>query len=161
MQISRTPGWSLVAAMLLVSACGGGGGGGGSDDPVSSGLTANFVADTAASCPTSDTLSLRKVSAVGSTLTVGMQVSDCDSSMSVFGVTFDISFDPDVMQCASSNPCSAGTVLTAPLATSAPQCVCDNASGELIGGFSKAAPGTGDTIAGGSEDIVRISMMVT
>lgn len=162
MLMFRRPWRLVVLGTLLVSACGGGGGGG-SDDPVSAGVTANFVADTAPSCPsTSDTLSLRKVSAVGSTVTVGLEVSDCDSSMSVFGVTFDISFDSRVMQCASANPCSAGTVLTSPLATSVPQCVCDNARGELIGGFSKAAPATGDTIVpGGSEDIVRIAMRAT
>lgn len=163
MEMIRRPWRLLVLGVLLASACGGGGGGGSDDDAVSSGVTANFVADTVPSCPTtSDTLSLREVSTVGSTVTLGLEVSDCDSSMLVFGVTFDIAFDPRVMQCASANPCSAGTLLTAPLATSVPHCVCDNTSGELIGGFSKAAPGTGDAITpGGSEDIVRIAMRAT
>ncbi len=149
---------TLVVAAL--AACSGGGGGGGDDDPVASGLTAGFDPDASPACPGgADSLSLRAVSALGRHLTLGLQVTDCDSSLGVFGIVFDLSFDPSVVQCDSANPCAPGTLLTPPLAGGGPVCTCDNAAGEILGALTKQAPGTNDTIVpGGSRDIVLISL---
>jgi len=149
----------IAAVLVALVACGGGGDSGGKD-PVTSSISSNFVADSSPACPGSpDGLSMRKVSALGASLSVGLQVTDCDASMGIYGVNFEISFDPSVVQCASSNPCSAGSVLGSPLLTTQPQCSCDNASGRILGAFSKKAPGTNDTVGGGgNEDIVQISL---
>jgi len=148
----------IAAVLVALVACGGGGDSGGKD-PVTSSISSNFVADSSPVCPGStDGLSMRKVSALGASLIVGLQVTDCDASMGIYGVNFEISFDPSVVQCASSNPCSAGTVLGSPLLTSQPQCSCDNGAGRILGTFSKKAPGTNDTVGGGNEDIVQLSM---
>ena len=165
MHLWRKPMGMLAAAMVLLAACSGGGGGGGGDsnDPVTSGLSGNFVADISTMCPSTatDTLALRKIIAVGKTVTIGIQVTDCDASLGIYGVNFDIHFDPTVMKCAGRNPCVAGTLLGSPLATSAPQCVCDDTTGELLGTFTKKYPGTNETISpGGSKDIVQFTMTV-
>ncbi len=152
----------MIALMLVaLVACGGGGDSGGKD-PVKSSVSSNFVADSSPVCAGSpDGLSLRKVSALGSSLDVGIQVTDCDGSLGIYGVNFEISFDTAVVECASSNPCSAGTVLGSPLLTSQPQCTCNNSTGRILGTFSKKAPGTNDTVGnGGNEDIVELSLKV-
>jgi len=155
-------GHALGVILILLAGCAGGGGdksknGGGG---TSSGLTANFVATTAPSCPGSpDSLSLRKHSVVGRIVTVGIQATDCNSSMGIFGVSFEVSFDPTIAQCAASNPCTAGTVLSSPLATPLPICVCDNTNGHLLGSFTRAAPGGNETVSG-VEDIARFALEV-
>jgi len=150
----------MIAAMLVaLVACGGGGDSGGKD-PVTASVSSNFVPDSSPACPGSpDGLSMRKVSALGASVTVGLQVTDCDASLGIYGIDFEIAFDPSVVQCASSNPCSAGTVLSSPLLTTQPQCTCDNNAGRILGAFSKKAPGTNDTVGGGgNEDIVQLSL---
>lgn len=156
------PGTALGAFLIPLAAFSGCGSRGG-DDSGGSGLTASFVGDMTPACPgAGDSLTLRKASSMGRTVAVGLQVTDCNSSLGIFGVVFDITFDPMIMQCSGSNPCSAGSVLTPPLLTSSPQCSCDNMSGEILGVFSKVAPGTNDTIVpGGSRDIVEFTMIVT
>lgn len=154
----------VAAALALLAACSGGGGDSGGSDPVTSSVSGNFAADVTPICPNTavDTLSLRKVNALGKILTVGMQVTDCDSSMGIYGVNFDLRFDPSMVQCPSVNPCSPGTLLSSPLATTNPQCTCDNQAGTLLGTFSKKYPGGNDSISpGGSKDIVVITMNVT
>jgi len=148
-------------AMMGVVACAGGGGGGDSD-PVSAGLSSNFIADTSPSCPGSpDSLGLRKFSALGQTLTLGLEVTDCDASLGVYGTTFEIAFDPVIVQCTMSNPCQAGTVLSPPLATTTPQCECDNGAGRILGVFSKKSPGGNESVsAAGMEDLVQIILKV-
>ncbi len=149
---------ALGAILLLLMGCAGGGGdksksGGGT----SSGLTANFVADSSPSCSGSpDGLSLRRHSVVGRIVTIGIQATDCNSSMGVFAVNFEISFDPAIAQCAASNPCTAGTVLTSPVTPLV--CVCDNAAGHLLGSFSRT--GSGNDTVSGNEDIVRFALEV-
>jgi len=152
----------LIAAMLIALAACGGGGDSSRKDPVKSSVTSNFVADSSPACPGSaDGLSLRKVSALGASLDVGLQVTDCDGSLGIYGVNFEISFDTTVVECTSSNPCSAGTVLGSPLLTSQPECTCNNSTGQILGTFSKKAPGTNDTVGnGGNEDIVELSLRV-
>jgi hypothetical protein len=150
-------GW-MALALLAAIGCGGGGDDSG-DDPVSAGLSSNFIADASPFCPGSpDTLGLTKLSAVGRTVIIGVTVTDCDASLGIYGVVLDISFDPLMLQCESANPCSAGTVLTSPLLTSAPQCSCNNTSGEILAAFSKRAPGTNDTITGTAESILNFTM---
>ena len=154
-------GHALGVMLLLLAGCAAGGGdkskdGGG----ISSGLTANFVADGSPSCSGSpDGLSLRKHSVVGRIVTIGIQATDCNSSMGVFGVNFEIDFDPAIAQCAASNPCTAGTFLSAPLATAQPVCLCDNTNGHLLGSFSRTAPGGNETVSG-NEDIARFALEV-
>jgi len=156
------PAGLALATALTLTACSGGGDSGGNDE-VSSGISGNFIADLTPICPNTamDTLSLRKVNALGRILTVGLQVTDCDSSLGIYGVNFDLRFDPSIMQCPSINPCSPGTLLTSPLATTTPECTCDNGSGVLLGSFSKKYPGTNDAISpGGSKDIVVVTFNV-
>lgn len=154
---------ALSAALAALAACSGGGGDSGGSDSVTAGLSGNFAADVSPICPNTanDTLSLHKINALGKILTIGLEVTDCDSSLGVYGVNFDIRFDPAIVQCPSVNPCGAGTLLTQPLATSTPQCVCDNQAGQLLGTFTKKHPGTNDSIVpGGSKDIVQFTMNV-
>lgn len=154
----------VAAALAALAACSGGGGDSGGSDPVTSGVSGNFVADVSAICPNTavDTLSLRKINVLGRIVTVGMQVTDCDSSLGIYGVNFDLRFDPAIVQCPSVNPCASGTLLSSPLATSTPQCTCDNQSGTLLGTFTKKYPGTNDSITpGGSKDVVVITLNVT
>jgi hypothetical protein len=154
----------LASILCALAACSGGGGDSGGSDPTSSGLSGNFTADITPICPNTavDTLSLRKVNVLGKILTVGIQVTDCDSSLGVYGVNFDLRFNPSLVQCPSINPCSPGTLLTSPLATSTPQCTCDNQAGVLLGTFTKKYPGVNDVISpGGSKDIVVVTLNVT
>ena len=154
----------MASALWFLAACSGGGGDSGGGDPTSSGLSGNFTADVSPICPNSavDTLSLRKANVLGRIVTVGLQVTDCDSSLGVYGVNFDLRFNPAIVQCPSLNPCAPGTLLTSPLATSTPQCTCDNQAGTLLGTFTKKFPGVNDVISpGGSKDIVVITLNVT
>jgi hypothetical protein len=154
----RKPLGLIVLALLAAIGCGGGGDEGG-DDPVSAGLSSNFIADSSPFCPGSpDTLGLTKISAVGRTAIIGVTVTDCNASLGIYGVVLDIDFDPLVLQCESANPCDAGTVLTSPLLTSAPQCTCNNTTGEILAVFSKRSPGTNDTITGTAETILSFTM---
>ncbi len=149
----------LIAILLLAVAGCGGGGDESSDDPVAAGLSTNFIADSSPICPGSpDTLGLTKISAVGRTAIIGVTVTDCNASLGIYGVVLDIDFDPAIMQCESANPCAGGTLLSSPLLTSAPQCTCNNNTGELIAAFSKRAPGTNDTITGTAEVIMSFTM---
>jgi hypothetical protein len=153
----------VAAALAALAACSGGGGDSGGSDPVTSGLSGNFSADLSPVCPNTavDTLSLRRINVLGRLVTVGMQVTDCDSSLGIYGVNFDLRFDPAIVQCSSVNPCAAGTLLSSPLATSTPQCTCDNQAGAILGTFTKKYPGGNDAISpGGSKDIVVISLNV-
>jgi hypothetical protein len=98
---------------------------------------------------------------VGRIVTIGIQATDCDASLDVFAVSFEVSFDPDIAQCATSNPCTAGTVLSSSLATPQPVCVCDNTAGHLLGSFSRTGSGT-DNVSSppGNEDIARFALEV-
>lgn len=149
----------MIAVMTLVlTACGGGGGG--DSDPSSSGISSNFIADDSPACPASgDALGMRKVSAKGRAVTIGLQVTDCDRSLGIFGVNFEISFDSSIATCDSSNPCSAGTLLNSP--ASLPACLCDNATGRILGSYTNTGPGGNETVAAsGQEDVVRIDLRV-
>ena len=155
-------GQALGVILILLAGCAGGGGDKSKNDDggTSSGVTANFVAASSPSCSSSpDGLSLRKASVVGRVVTIGIQATDCNSSMGVFGINFEVSFDPSVARCAASNPCTAGTVLSSPLASPQPVCVCDNAAGHLLGSFSRTAPGGNQTVSG-NEDVVRVALEV-
>ncbi len=157
----KSAGIAVMTAALL-TACSGGGDSGG-DDSVDPGISGNFLADLTPICPNTaiDTVSLRKINVLGRIVTVGIQATDCDSSLGVYGVNFDLRFDPSVVQCPSVNPCSPGTLLSSPLATSNPECTCDNGAGVLLGSFSKKYPGTNDAISpGGSKDIVVVTLHV-
>lgn len=152
----------MIAFVLMVfmGCSGGGGGGSSSGGGISSGLSGNFAPDTSPSCPSApDTLSMRKQSVNGRIVTIGIQATDCDGSMGVYGVNFEVSFDPSVAQCATSNPCSAGTLLSDPLATPTPVCTCDNSSGQLLGSFSRKSPGTNQSVTG-SADIARFALEI-
>ncbi|MGH9867895.1 MAG: hypothetical protein ACREAA_07005 [Candidatus Polarisedimenticolia bacterium] len=162
MRVKWTSAGLVAATVVVMAACSGGGDSGGSD-PVASGVSGNFVADLSPVCPNTavDTLSLRKVNVLGRVVTVGMQVTDCDSSLGIYGVNFDLQFDPSIAQCPGVNPCSPGTLLSSPLATSNPQCTCDNGTGKILGSFTKVHPGVNDSISpGGSKDIVVITLHV-
>jgi len=153
---------ALGAILILLAGCAGGGGDKSKSDDggISSGLTANFVAAATPSCPgASDGLSLRRHSVVGRIVTIGIQATDCNSSMGVFGVNFEVSFDPSIVQCVASNPCTAGTVLSSPLATPQPVCVCDNVAGHLLGSFSRTSPGGNESVSG-NEDVARFALEV-
>ncbi|HEY3176042.1 MAG TPA: hypothetical protein VGK94_09840 [Candidatus Polarisedimenticolia bacterium] len=154
--------WMLGAALWLAACASGAGGSDEDSNPLASGLTANFVGDASPVCPgNADTLSLRRVNAVGRNVAVGIAVTDCDASMGIYGVVFDVTFDPSIMQCASSNPCMPGTLLSQPLLTSNPQCTCNNTTGEILGVFTRKAPGTNESVAqSGIEDIVQFVMRI-
>ena len=150
-----------LGALVTIASLGacGGGGDNSSSDPITTGLTASFVPDSSPACASAaDGLSLRTITATGALLTLGMRVTDCDQSLGIYGVTFDMSFDPAVVRCASSYPCTAGGLLP-----SSPSifltCQCDNNSGEILGVITRQNPALNDGVGvSGQDDIVLITM---
>ncbi len=100
-----------------------------------------FVADEAPGCPRGDLLSLQEDRTVGSLVSVDIVLTDCDGSLQVSGVAFEIAFDPSAVEFLSCDP---GDLLPpAQLIPGTPACTISG--GNLLG-----------TIAIGSQQSVRV-----
>lgn len=100
-----------------------------------------FVPDAAPGCPRADLLSLQEDQTVGSLVSVHIVLTDCDGSLQVSGVAFEISFDQSAIEFLS---CEPGDLLpAAQLIPGTPACIISG--GNLLG-----------TIAIGSQQSVRV-----
>jgi hypothetical protein len=151
----RSPGILLLVMLLLVPGCSQGKKSQ-QRPPLSSGVNASFQPSAAASCTRPDQLSLQPSTATGSVVNINVMATDCDASMLLNGVNFEISFDDSVMDFIG---CTAGTIFPASkLAPGTPACRVVVA-GDLIGTVALALPNS-FRISGGQAPLARLTFNV-
>lgn len=128
------------------------------DNLVASTPTARFVAAVDPACARADLLSLQPGTGSGATVNVNLVLTDCDASMTVSGVAFEITFDPASVDFIG---CAAGTFFNASnLAPGTPVCTL-TAPGHLLGSIALAVP-VGVTVpAPGTATVVRLAFSIT
>jgi len=120
--------------------------------------TARFVAaEKNPGCARADLLSMQPGPSSGSTVNVNIVLTDCDASLTVSGVSFEVSFDPSEVDFIG---CSPGTFFNASnLAPGTPVCKL-SAPGNLLGSIALATP-VGVTVpAPGTATVVRMAFGV-
>lgn len=148
----------LGTALLGPSGCGATEDGVELPHPASSGVNANFLPGASTGCPRGDLLSLQKRSSNGSLVQVDVVLTDCDASLLLSGVAFEISYDDASLDFLG---CTAGSLFPGgQLAPGTPTCTAG--SGDLLGTIAIKLPNT-VTVgggSGGSADVVRLSFNV-
>jgi hypothetical protein len=118
-----------------------------------------FTATASADCPRADLLSMQKANISGSGIQIDLVLTDCDSSMTVSGVSFEITFDPSVMNFIG---CSPGTLFPqTDLAPGLPVCSTIG-GGRVLGSIALAQP-VGVTVpaAPGNATVIRLTFNMT
>jgi len=123
---------------------------------VSSGIRASFVPDAPAACARPDQLSLQSVSVNGSVVNLDLTVTDCDASMLLNGVDFELSFDDtavDFLGCQASNLFPSNK-----RAPGTPACALA-AAGDLVGTVALQLPNSFRATAG-QAPLMRLTFSV-
>ena len=146
----------LVAGMLLV-ACHQQDGDDEGLPGISKGITAGFVADQSPACARADLVSLQRGATSGSLLGMDLVLTDCDASLAVTGIAFEIAFDAGVADLVG---CAPGPLFpTGQLAPGTPECV-ETGSG-VLGTISLVSPGSVRVGGAGYAAAVRLTFNVT
>ncbi len=122
--------------------------------PVGRGVTADFAATQPSACSPGDPplLSLQKATVLGPVVNVDITLSDCDASLVVSGLNFELSFDDTVIDFLG---CSAGTLFPAgQLVTGTPACAASG--GNLIGTIALQPPNA-VSVTGGQASVIRLT----
>jgi hypothetical protein len=140
-----------------VPACAGGKGDDDDVSPISRGASGSFVAAQSPACPRADLLSLQPGQTAGSVVNVDLTLTDCDASIQLNGVGFELSFDDTVLDFVG---CTAGPLLPSnQLAPGTPECVV-SAGGTVLGVAALVLP-SGVRVSGGTGVAVRLTFAVT
>jgi len=122
----------------------------------SGGINASFQPAAPASCARPDQLSLQPASTNGSVVNLNITATDCDASLLLNGVNFEIAFDDTAMDFLG---CSAGGVFPSNrLAPGTPACIVASA-GDLIGTVALQLPNS-FRISGGQAILMRLTFNV-
>jgi len=121
-----------VFAIVFLAACTGHGEDEGDLPVVAQGINANFAAAKAPACSRADLLSLQKGSVSGSMISLDLTLTDCDASLAVTGVAFEINYDTAVVDLIG---CSTGALFpSGQLAPGTPEC--KETGGGILGTIS-------------------------
>ncbi len=123
------------------------------------GTTPNAVFTPAASadCPIADQVSLQLGRVVGSGVELEIVVTDCDASMSVSGLAFEISFDSTV---ANFVGCTAGSFFPGnQLLAGTPACTLSG--GDVLGTITLTPPAFVKVGGSGRATVVRVTFNIT
>ena len=150
--------WTLAGILVLagVISCNPG------DDegleiPLPTTSNVRFAADETPDCSRDDLLSLQQARAVGSLISVDLVLTDCDGSLAVSGVAFEIAFDQSVVDFLS---CDAGDLFpSAQLVPGTPACTLSGAN--LLGTIAIGSQQSVRVGGNGTAAVVRLNFNVT
>ncbi|MBI3448531.1 MAG: hypothetical protein HY049_06415 [Acidobacteria bacterium] len=124
--------------------------------PASHGVNGSFTPASPATCARPDQLSLQPASTNGSVVNINLTATDCDASLLLNGVNFELGFDDTVLDFVG---CSAAPILPAnKLAPGTPACTVA-AAGDLIGTVALELPSS-FRVSGGVSALVRLTFSV-
>jgi hypothetical protein len=119
----------------------------------SSGINASFQPDAQSGCPRADQLSLQPSSTSGSVVNLNVVVTDCDASMVLNGVNFEIAFDDSVVDFLG---CTAGNVFPSNKRVPGTPACSVAAAGDLIGTIALQLPNSFQ-VSGGQTVLMRLT----
>jgi len=148
----------LAVAFLAVAAAGAGCGKKAEKEfpPASHGVNGSFTPSSAATCARPDQLSLQPASTNGSVVNINLTATDCDASMLLNGVNFELGFDDSILDFVG---CSAAPIFPGnKLAPGTPACTIA-AAGDLVGTVALQLPNS-FRVSGGVSALVRLTFSV-
>lgn len=123
--------------------------------PTGKGLNASFAPSQPAACNTPDGIALFAGSSSGSIVNVNLTLTDCDGSLRINGVDFEIMFDASAIDFLG---CSAGSIFPAgKLAPGTPDCAVSG--GDLLGTVALQLPNSVQ-VSGGKATLVKLTFSV-
>jgi hypothetical protein len=149
---------AILAACVVLAACNTG------DEDVDlpaavAGTTPNagFTPAAGADCPIADQISMQLGRLVGSGVELEIVLTDCDGSLSVSGLAFEIDFDPAV---ANFVGCTAGSFFPSnQLLAGTPACTLSG--GNVLGTITLRPPGFVKVGGSGRVTVVRVTFNLT